>query len=148
MGFGIRIAGIGLRVSHPRCGAGEDRSETHAGGDAMRKLALSVAALFLMAGLVVAAEVTVVKYDKDSKTVTVKEGTSEKSYKISDATKVTLTDKDGKTKEGKLEDLTRRLEFASKGDKKREVKLDITTSGDKITEVKMRSFGGKKKKDN
>jgi hypothetical protein len=28
------------------------------------------------------------------------------------------------------------------------MKLDITTSGDKITEVKMRAFGGKKKKDN
>ena len=114
----------------------------------MRKLALSVAALFLMAGLVVAAEVTVVKYDKDSNSVTVKEGTSEKTYKISDDTKVKLTDKDGKTKDGTIKDLTRRLEFASKADSKRPIKLDITTSGDKITEVKMRSFGGKKKKDN
>jgi hypothetical protein len=147
MTFGIRIAGIGMRVSPPRCGAGEDRSETHAGGDAMRKLALSVAALFLMGGLVVAAEVTVVKYDKDSKTVTVKEGTSEKTYKISDDTKVKLTDKDGNTKDGTVKDLTRRLEFV-KADSKRPTKLDITTSGDKITEVKMRSFGGKKKKDN
>jgi hypothetical protein len=105
---------------------------------------MSIATLLFVAGLVVAAEVTVIKYDKDAKTVTVKEGDAEKTYKIADDVKVTLTDKDGNSKEGKAEDLTRRLSFVKEGSK-RATKLDITTSGDKITAVKMRSFGGKKK---
>jgi hypothetical protein len=80
----------------------------------MRKMLVSVAALlFMMASLVVAAEVTVVKYDKDKKEVTVKD------------------DKD-KEKGGKGGGFN---------------KLDITTDGDKITEVKMRAFGKKKDKE-
>ena len=51
----------------------------------MRKLLLSLAALFFMAGLVVAAEVTLVKYDKDKKEVTVKDDKDkEHTYKITD----------------------------------------------------------------
>ncbi|MBA4187289.1 MAG: hypothetical protein C0467_04640 [Planctomycetaceae bacterium] len=105
----------------------------------MRKLLSAVVVLFLMAGLVVAAEVAVVKYDKDKKEVTVKEGDKEATYTISDKTKVTMLDKDGKATEGKLEDLEKRLtsKFADK------MKMDITTDKNAITEVKLK--GGKKK---
>ena len=65
----------------------------------MRKLLLSLACLFFMAGLVVAAEVTIFKFDKEKKEVTVKEGDAEKTYKISDKTKFSTTDKDGNAKE-------------------------------------------------
>jgi hypothetical protein len=106
----------------------------------MRKLVMSLAAMLFMAGLVLAAEVTVVKYDSAKKEVTVKEGDKESTYKITDKTKVTITDKEGNTTEGKIEALTRRLENI---DKSKNKKLDITTKGDEITEVKMR--GGKKK---
>ena len=112
----------------------------------MRKLLLSVAIALFMTGIVVAAEVTVVRYDKDTDTVTVKEGTAEKAYKITDATKVVITDKEGKETAGKVDDLKRRLAFVKEGGK-RQMKLDITTEGDKITKVKMRGFGGKRKKD-
>ena len=74
----------------------------------MRKLLLSIAALFFMAGLVVAAEVTLVKYDKDKKEVTVKDGDKEKTYKITDATKFTFTTKDG-DKDGKFEQVEKML---------------------------------------
>ncbi len=124
----------------------------------MRKLLMAVATMFFMAGLVVATEVTVVKYDKDKKEVTVKEGDAEKTYKITDSTKVYTTDKDGNKTDAKIEDLERRLEFMgkAKGDTDKAKgkkgkgggfnKLDITTDGDKITEVKMRAFGKKQDK--
>ncbi len=104
----------------------------------MRKLLSAVVALCLMAGLVVAAEVAVVKYDKDKKEVTVKEGDKEATYTVSDKTKVSIVDKDGKATEGKFEDLEKRLtsKFANK------MKIDITTEKDAITEVKLK--GGKK----
>src|SRR5262245_16938027 len=71
----------------------------------MRKLLLAVAALFFMAGLVVAAEVTLVKYDKDKKEITVKDDKDKEStYKITDKTKFTLTTKDG-DKEAKYEEV-------------------------------------------
>lgn len=121
----------------------------------MRKVMLAVAAMLFMAGLVVAAEVTVVKYDKDKKEVTVKEGDAEKTYKISDKTKVFTTDKDGNKTDSTVEALEKRLSFVGKdgGDKGKGKgkgkggfgagKLDITTDGDMITEVKMRAFGKK-----
>ncbi|VTU00179.1 unnamed protein product [Gemmataceae bacterium] len=99
----------------------------------MRKLMSAVVAMFLMAGLVAAAEVMVVKYDKEKKEVTVKEGDKEATYTISDKTKVTVGDK-----EGKFEDLEKRL--TSKVANK--MKLDITTDKGAITEVKLK--GGKK----
>ena len=71
----------------------------------------------------------------------VKDGDKEATYKLTEKTKVSITDKDGNTTEGKLENLTKRLENLDKA--KNKLKLDITTKGDEITEVKMR--GGKKK---
>jgi hypothetical protein len=104
----------------------------------MRKLLLAVVCLCFITGLALAAEVTVVKYDKDAKKLTVKEGDAEKTYKITDKTKVSVTGKDGTAKEGKFENLEKMLT----SDKAAGRKLDITTSGDEITEVKMK--GGKK----
>lgn len=92
----------------------------------MRKLMSAVVALFLMAGLVAAAEVMVVKYDKEKKAVTVKEGDKEATYTISDKTKITV----GKD-EKKLEDVEKRL--GAKG-----AKIEITTEKDGITELKLK----------
>lgn len=108
----------------------------------MRKAFLALGALLFVAGLVVAAEVTVVKYEKG--TVTVKEGDKEKTYKIGDKVKIIVVDKEGKeTKaEVKFADLEKRL--AGK-DGKGGAKIDITTKDGEITEVKVK--GGAPKKD-
>jgi hypothetical protein len=107
----------------------------------MRKLVVSLVMVLFMAGLVCAVEVTVVKYDGDKKEVTVKEGDKESTYKITDATKVSVVDKDGNATEGKLTSLTKRLENLDKA--KGKLKLDITVKDKEITEVKMKA--GKKK---
>jgi len=103
----------------------------------MRKLLLAVVCLMFITGLAVAADVVVVKLD--GKNLTVKEGDKEKTYKLTDKTKVSIVGKDGTATEGKMETLEKRLS----GDKGPGTKLDITTSGDEITEIKMK--GGKKK---
>jgi len=112
----------------------------------MRKLLISMACLFFMAGLVIAAEVTLVKYDKDKKEVTVKDDKDkEHTYKITDKTTFTFTTKDG-DKEAKWENVEKMLsneKYVGSG----KAKWDITTDGNKITSVKMKGFGGKKKKD-
>jgi len=95
----------------------------------MRKLLSAVVALFLMAGIVVAAEVTITKFDKDKKEVQVKEGDKEATYTISDKTKVTIGDK-----EGKIADFEKRLAKLPKGG----LKVDITTEKDAITEIKVK----------
>lgn len=108
----------------------------------MRKFLCSLALVALTTGLVLAAEVSVVSYDKDTKEVKVKDDKDNvKTYKLTDKTKVTVIDAEGKETEGKLEDLTRRLEFAGKGGKggKGGAKLDITTDGGTITAVKMKA---------
>jgi len=105
----------------------------------MRKLLLSLACLLFMAGLVVAAEVTLVKFDKDKGTLTVKDGDKETTYKVSDKVKYTYTDKDGNAKEAKTEVIERVLGSDKAAGK---LKLDITTDKDTVTEVKIK--GGKK----
>lgn len=109
----------------------------------MRKFLCSLAVMALTTGLVLAAEVSVVSYDKDTKEVKVKDDKDNvKTYKITDKTKVTVIDADGKETEGKVEDLTRRLEFAGKGGGKGGkggAKLDITTDGGNITAVKLKA---------
>ncbi|HEX4606661.1 MAG TPA: hypothetical protein VH092_00490 [Urbifossiella sp.] len=112
----------------------------------MRKYVCSLALMFLMAGFVAGTEVLVLGYDKDTKTVKVKDGDNVKSYKLTDKTKVTVTDKEGKDSDGKVEDLERRLGFAGGkggGGKGGGLKLDITTDGDNIATVKMKARGGK-----
>jgi len=101
---------------------------------------LSIAALFFMAGLVVAAEVTLVKYDKDKKEITVKDGDKEKTYKVTDKTKFSVTDQDGNAKEATYDQAEKRLSNEKQFGK---MKLDLTADGDKATEIKYK--GGKKK---
>lgn len=108
----------------------------------MRKILIALALMLFMTGLVVAAEVTVLKYDADKKEVTVKEGENEKTYKIAKSVKVSKTDKDGNATEGKFEDLEKRLSKAGP-DSKFKMKLDITTKDGEVTEIKYKGGKGK-----
>lgn len=106
----------------------------------MRRLFLAVSSMLLTAGLVVAAEVSLVKYDGDKKEVTVKMGEKETTYKIAEKVKVILViDQEGKTKEGTLDVAAKILgneRFKGK-------KFEITTDKDTITEIKLRARKGK-----
>jgi hypothetical protein len=109
----------------------------------MRKLLLSLVALLFLAGLVVAAEVTLVKYDKDKKELTVKDDKDkEKTYKITDKTKFITPTKDGGTKDLSYEGAEKRLTNEKAMGK---MKMDITTSGKDVTEIKFRAGKGKGK---
>jgi hypothetical protein len=116
----------------------------------MRKLFLATASVFLMAGLAYAVEVIVVRYNADTKEVTVKEGDKEVTYKIAENVKVTLKDKEGNTKEGTFADWERRLKFTGGkfggkgGTRFGGGKADITVKDGVITEVTITSFGRKK----
>jgi hypothetical protein len=107
----------------------------------MRKLLMSLATVLFMTGLVIAAEVSIVKYDKDKKEVTVKDDKDkEVTYKISEKVKVSILDKDGNAKEGTAEGFYKRLENIEKSKNK---KMDITVKDKEITEVKYRGGKGK-----
>jgi len=69
----------------------------------MRKLFAALVALFLFAGMVVAVEVTFVKFDKDKKEVTVKVDGKEKTFKVGDKVKAEALEK---AKEGSKWDAT------------------------------------------
>ena len=107
----------------------------------MRKLLLAVVAMFVMAGLVVAAEVMVTKVDTEKKEVTVKDGDAEKTYMYSDKTKFMATDAKGENaKEMKLEDFEKGTsKLGKKG-----LKVMVETDKDKLTEVKWMKMGKKK----
>jgi hypothetical protein len=105
----------------------------------MRKLLLSLTCLLFMTGFVIAVEVTLVKFDGDKKEVTVKEGDAEKTYKITDKTKVSFIDKDGNAKEGTLDAATKILS----NDKFKGKKFEITTDKEDITEIKLKAKKGK-----
>jgi hypothetical protein len=110
----------------------------------MRKFVLSLVALFAMAGLVVAVEVRLVKFDKDKKEVTVKEGDAEKVYKVTDKTKFTVTDAKGENaKEADYAAFEKRAS-GGKGGKVGGM-VEIKADGDKLTEVTWK--GAKKKND-
>ena len=108
----------------------------------MRKLLSALAGLLFMAGVVIADEYTIGSYDKDTKTLTLKDKDGkEVKGKITDDTKVYRIDKDGNKQEGKVEQLTAGLEKA--GDKVAGRKVDATIKDGKITEYT--SKGGKGK---
>jgi hypothetical protein len=91
----------------------------------MRKLICTLCAMFLIAGLVAAAEVGFVKYDGDKKELTVKEGDKESTYKISEKVKITSTDKDGNNaKDVKLEDFTEKNLKKINEKRKYEIKVE------------------------
>jgi hypothetical protein len=102
----------------------------------MRKLLLSAATILFMTGLTVAAEVTLLQFDRDKKEVTVKEGEAEKTYKITDKTKFSAVDKDGNSKELSYDDAVKGL-----GNPKAQGKLkfDVTAKNGEIVEAKMKA---------
>lgn len=98
----------------------------------MRKLLLSLVCTAFMAGLVFAAEYTIVSYDKDKKVVTLKDKDGkEVTGKLSDKTKVVRIDKDGNKTEGKLEGIEKMLG----GEKAKGRKLEATIADGDITEI-------------
>ncbi|MDB5311351.1 MAG: hypothetical protein JWO38_5553 [Gemmataceae bacterium] len=109
----------------------------------MRKLLSAAVVLVVLAGLAGADEVTARRYDKKALELLVANKVGKESvYKVTDSTKVTIVDKDGKPIEAKatLETLAQRVKAkADKGG----LKVDITLDGDTVTEVKLRSAGAK-----
>lgn len=105
----------------------------------MRKVVLVLCSLFLATRLVSGGEVTLVKFDKDKKEVTVREGTEQKVYKITASTKFTSVDKSGAPRALTYDDVLKGL-----GNPKAEGKLkfDLTTKDGAVVEAKM---PGKKK---
>ncbi|MDB5311000.1 MAG: hypothetical protein JWO38_5202 [Gemmataceae bacterium] len=104
----------------------------------MRKLLLSVVCMFGMAGLVIAADYTIVSFDKDKKVVTLKDADGkEVTGKLTDATKVYRLKGDEKV-EGKLENLEKMLS----SDKAVGRKIEATIKDGSITEIVTK--GGKK----
>ncbi len=103
----------------------------------MRKLLLSLSCFVFMAGLVAAAEYTVVSYDKEKKVLTAKDKDGkEVTGKLTDKTKVTILKGDEKI-EGKVEDVEKRW-----GGDKAPKTVDVTIKDGEITEVTVK---GKKK---
>ena len=96
--------------------------------------------LLLAGGLVAAAEVTLVKFDKDSKELTVKEGESEKVYRVTDATKFFGVDPDGNAKAMTYDDALKGL-TSPKSDGA--LKFQMTTKEDEVVEAR---FKAKKRK--
>ena len=105
----------------------------------MQKLLMTLACMLLMAGLVVAAEVTLVKYDPEKKEVTVKEGDVEKTYKLTDKTKVFVI------RDGKAEDATvdTAIKVLGNDRAKGKLKFELTPDKDLIAEMKLRPRKGK-----
>jgi predicted transcriptional regulator len=102
----------------------------------MRKLLPTAVALLLMAGLAGAAEVTLIKYDRDKKVVTVKEGDEQKTYRITDRTKVSAVDPSGSEQPLCYDDAVKGL-----GNQKAtgKLKFSITAKGDEILEARLRA---------
>lgn len=102
----------------------------------MRKLALALVAMFVTVGLTLAAQVTLVKFDEEKKTVTVKDkDDKEATYKISDKTKFKSGDKEVPTEKA--------LKALANPKAAGKLKMDIETDKDELTEVKL--VLGKKK---
>jgi hypothetical protein len=105
----------------------------------MRKLGLALSCLLCAGGLVSAVEVTLVKFDKDKKEVTVKEGSSEKVYRITGATKFSSVDKTGAPRALTFDDALKGLCHPKAEGK---LRFDLTAQDGSIVEAKL---PGKKK---
>jgi hypothetical protein len=105
----------------------------------MRKLGLVLCCLLLAGGLALGAEVTFVKFDKEKKEVTVKEGGEEKVYKITAATKFSSVDKSGAPRALSYDDVLKGLTNPKAAGK---LKFDVAAKDGTILEAKM---PGKKK---
>lgn len=101
----------------------------------MRKLLLAVASLLFMGGLS-AAEVTLKKYDKEKKELTVTDDKNvEATYKFTDKSKISLIDKDGNAKEVKLPAVEKYLTSEKAVGK---MKFDLTAEKDEVSEIKVK----------
>jgi cytochrome oxidase Cu insertion factor (SCO1/SenC/PrrC family) len=102
----------------------------------MRRLFLCAAAFLAMTGLVLATEVTLIKFEKEKKEVTIDEGDEEKTYKITDKTKFFAVDKDGKSNEFSYEDAVKGL-----GNPKSEgnLRFDVTVKDGEVIEAKFKA---------
>ena len=108
----------------------------------MRKMLLSLGCMLFVAGLVVADQYTIVSYDKDTKTATLKDKAGkEVTGKLTEKTKVYNVDKEGNKKEGKVGG----LEKGWSSPKAAGRKVEVTIVNGEITEV-INKGGGKKKK--
>jgi hypothetical protein len=96
----------------------------------MRKPLLALACLLFQVGTTLAAEVTFLMYDSAKKELTVKDGDAERTYKLTDKTKITAVGKNGTTKALEL----KVLEKATEGKTKFEVVLDKET----VAEIKFK----------
>jgi uncharacterized protein YkuJ len=106
----------------------------------MRKFVLAGVALFFTVGLVLAAEVTFVKYDKETKELTVKDDKDkEATYKVTDKTEFKAGDKDMPSDKG----IARLEKMEEDGKAKGKAKLEIETDKKDLKEVKFKA--GKKK---
>lgn len=102
----------------------------------MRKFLLSLACMAFMTGLVLAAEYTIVSYDKEKKVVTLKDKDGkEVTGKLSDKTKVVRIDKDGNKTEGKLASIEKMLG----NEKFKNKKLEATLEGEDVLEITSKS---------
>jgi hypothetical protein len=113
----------------------------------MRKLLLALFTMFIMAGLVVAVDVTVVSYDKEKKELIYKEKGSKDESKatVGKDAKFKTTDFKGENpKDSDYEAFEKYV--SSKGKGKGGRRVDITVKDGTITEATWRA-GGKKKKD-
>jgi hypothetical protein len=101
---------------------------------------LAFGCLLLLSGMAAAVEVTLLSFDKDHKTVTVREGEAEKVYRITDATKFYGVDPDGNAREMTYDDAQKGLG----NDKARgALKFNVTLKGEDIVEAK---FAAKRRK--
>ena len=105
----------------------------------MRKLLMALASTLVMTGLVVAAEVTLVKYDPEKKAVTVKEGDVEKTYTLTDKTRVYVI------RDGKAEDATvdTAIKVLGNDRAKGRLKFELIADKDSIAELKLKPRKGK-----
>ena len=105
----------------------------------MRKLLMALASTLVITGLVVAAEVTLVKYDPEKKGVTVKEGDVEKTYTLTDKTRVYVI------RDGKAEDATvdTAIKVLGNDRAKGKLKFELIADKDAIAEMRLKPRKGK-----
>ncbi len=107
----------------------------------MRKLLPALCCLLGMAGAALAGDVTLLKFDREAKKITVTEGAAEKTYKLTTKTRFLAVDR----KSG--ESIMLSFEDAAKGlgspKARGKLKFHLTTNGDEVVEAK---FPGRRKK--
>lgn len=107
----------------------------------MRKLLSALCCLLLVTGLVVASDVTLVKYDKTTKELTVTAEDGQKTYKVNEKTKFICVDK--KTGETKAMPYDKALLGLLNPHSEGHLKFAITVKDGQVVEAK---FPGRKKK--